>query len=115
MKANAMSLRPTLLVGFLVALSVLPAGLAQTSVNKPRTGMMTSWSHGEIKITMTLEVVPGRPVEKKEGVQQKRRMDTLLIKYLIENNDTKSHEVGARMYIDTMCGNNDGAIFASPT
>ena len=49
------------------------------------------------------------------GVPQKRRMDTLLIKHVIENTGAKAHQVGARVHIDTMCGNNDGAIFASPT
>ena len=81
---------------------------------KKREGLQAVWTHGDIKITMILEAVPGKPVAKSAAVQ-KRRMDTLLIKYLIENNGAKAHQVGARTYIDTMCGNNDGAIFASPT
>jgi hypothetical protein len=42
-------------------------------------------------------------------------MDTLLIKYVIENNGNVAHKVACRMHIDTYVVNNDGAIFASPT
>jgi hypothetical protein len=86
-----------------------------TIPNKKRTGMQAAWTRGDIKITMILEVVPGKPYAKDAAAQQKRRMDTLLIKHVIENNGAKAHDVGARTFIDTMCGNNDGAIFASPT
>ena len=82
--------------------------------NKKREGMQAVWTHGDIQVTMILEVVPGRPVAKTAAVT-KRRMDTLQVKYVIQNNGTKPHQVAARQFIDTMCGNNDGAIFASPT
>jgi len=100
---------------------VMPAGnfpaqpLPVDPKKKKRIGMQTSWQAGDIKITMILEIVPGKPFEKNAVGPQKRRMDTLLIKYVLENAGTKSHEVGAGVFIDTMCGNNDGAIFASPT
>jgi hypothetical protein len=80
---------------------------------KQRHGMQTTWTRGDVRITMILEVVPGRPVDKK--ADQKRRMDALMIKYVIENTGEKVRSVGARMYIDTYCATNDGAIFASPT
>jgi hypothetical protein len=83
--------------------------------NKPRHGTQASWSQGEIKVTMTLEVVPGRPAIKDPTGPQKRRMDALLIKYTVENTGNRPHQFAARMLIDTMCGNNDGAIFAAPT
>jgi hypothetical protein len=83
--------------------------------NKKRTGMQTTWAFGDMRLTMILEVVPGKPYEKNTSAAQKRRMDTLLIKYVMENTGNKSHNVGARMYIDTYCATNDGAIFASPT
>src|SRR5262249_55031326 len=44
----------------------------------------------------------------------KRQMDTLLIRYLIENKDTQPHDVGVRVRIDTFCWTNDGCLFASP-
>jgi hypothetical protein len=95
--------------------NVQPQALPPGPNGKKRTGMQAVWSRGDITITMVLEVVPGRPYAKNPGAPQKRRMDTLLIKHIIENHGAKPHQVGARVYIDTMCGNNDGAIFASPT
>jgi hypothetical protein len=90
-------------------------GLPPGPNNKKRTGMQTSWMHGQIKVTMELEVIPGRPALKEAGVSQKRRMDTLLVKYIVENTGNLAHQFGARMLIDTMVVNNDGALFASPT
>lgn len=82
---------------------------------KPRQGGQTVWQQGDVRITMVMEVIPGKPYVKDPTGAVPRRMDTLLIKYVIENNGTTPHSVGARMYIDTYVLNNDGAIFASPT
>src|SRR5262249_51154283 len=81
--------------------------------NKKRTGMETDWTRGEIKITQSLEVIQGKPYDK--TLPQKRRNDVLLIKYVVENTGNGNHTVAVRMHIDTMCGTNDGAIFASPS
>ena len=80
--------------------------------NKKRHGMQATWTRGEIKITQVLEVIQGKPYDK--TLPQKRRNDVLLIKYVVENTGNNEHKVGVRMHIDTMCGNNDGAIFAAP-
>lgn len=40
--------------------------------------------------------------------------DTVEIKYTITNNDTISHQVGTRIMMDTMLGNNDDAPFRVP-
>jgi hypothetical protein len=80
---------------------------------KPRHGVTSTYVQNNVHITQVLEIVPGKPsVKPKPG--QKRQMDTLLIRYLIENKDTRSHDVGVRVRIDTYCWTNDGCLFASP-
>src|SRR5262249_23506496 len=75
-----------------------------------RPGMQTSLIVGNVHITQSLEVIPSKPAG-----ETKRQLDNLLIRYIIENKDAKPHTVGTRVRIDTMCGNNDGALFAAPT
>src|SRR5262249_4621933 len=76
----------------------LPAGPR----GKPRHGVISTFVQRNVHITQTMEVVPGKPSAKpKPG--QKRQMDTLLIRYLIENKDTQPHDVGVRVRIDTFC------------
>jgi hypothetical protein len=86
---------------------VLPAD----RVGRIRPGMQTSFAVGNVHITQILEVIPSKPAPG----QVKRSLDNMLIRYVIENKDTKPHTVGTRVRIDTMCGNNDGALFAAPT
>jgi hypothetical protein len=83
---------------------------------KPRAGMQCSFTPPGTNVTITqiLEVIPSK-VPPKSPAGQKRKRDTLLTKYVIENKDTKPHMVGVRVRIDTMVRNNDGALFASPT
>ncbi len=78
---------------------------------KPRAGIQSSCVHSNVHITQMLEVIPSKAAT---GVA-KRPLDNMLIRYIIENKDTKPHKVGTRVRIDTMCGNNDGALFAAPT
>jgi hypothetical protein len=87
----------------------LPAG----PNSKKRNGIQTHWKHGDIKITQVIEVIAGRPYDKTSP--QKRRMDCLLIKYIIENLSAGSRTVSVRQHIDTLVVQNDGAIFASPS
>jgi hypothetical protein len=90
--------------------------LPASKSGKQRTGMQCSYSPPNTKVTITqiLEVVPSKPPAS-AAPGQKRKRDTLLTKYVIENKDTKPHSVGVRVRIDTMVRNNDGALFASPT
>jgi hypothetical protein len=87
----------------------LPAG----PNGKKRNGIQTTWKRGDITITQVFEVIAGKPYDK--GATQKRRMDCLLIKYVIENTGTNTHKIGVRQHIDTLVVSNDGAIFASPS
>src|SRR5947199_8531 len=83
----------------------------QTEAGKPRTGFMTIYVQDKIRITWVLEVVPAKPSAKpKPGT--KRRLDTVLVRYTIENQDTRPREVGARVRIDTYNVDNDGCLFA---
>ncbi|HYV37585.1 MAG TPA: hypothetical protein VE988_17905, partial [Gemmataceae bacterium] len=63
------------------------------------------------QVTQQLEVIPSKPAP---GAL-KRPLDNCLIRYIFENKSDRVRNVGTRVRIDTMCGNNDGAIFASPT
>ena len=40
--------------------------------------------------------------------------DTIAITYTMTNNDNIAHNVGIRIMLDTMLGNNDGAPFRVP-
>jgi hypothetical protein len=91
-------------------LSPLPDGPNK----KKRQGGQTVWQFGEVRVTFTMEVVPGKAYIKNPTGPVPRRMDTLLMKYVIENTGNNAHKVGCRMHIDTFCATNDGAIFASP-
>jgi hypothetical protein len=84
--------------------------LAKTPQGKVRHGFTSGYSHGKLSITHEIEAVPTRPAKSGE----KRRLDAVLVRYLIENKDTAPHTIAARVRIDTHC-NNDGALFAAPT
>jgi hypothetical protein len=83
--------------------------------NKKRHGGQTVWQQGDIRVTMVMEVVPGKPYQPKPSGPIPRRMDTLLVKYILENTGSAAHKVGCRTFVDTLVVNNDGALFASPT
>jgi predicted secreted protein len=86
--------------------------LPKTKAGKQRDGFMTCHViNNDIKVTMTVTVVPTKP----QGKAAKRRMDAVLIHYLIENNGNKAHTVGFRIYMDVFVIDNDGALFAAPT
>lgn len=78
-----------------------------------RTGVQSTFTNGKVSVTQIMEVVPGR-VSDKPPPGAKRKMNALLIRYVVENKDTAAHSVGVRVRIDTYCGNNDGCLFASP-
>jgi hypothetical protein len=77
---------------------------------KRRSGGQSTWVYNDLHITEILEVIPSQA---KPG--EPRTLDTVLIRYVIENKTAAAHKVGVRIRVDTMCGNNDGALFAAPT
>ena len=76
-----------------------------------RPGGQTVWEQEGIRITMALEAIQSKS---KAGATLSRRLDTLLVKYRIENLSKAVRKVGCRTAIDTNIGNNDGPHFASP-
>jgi hypothetical protein len=81
---------------------------------KKRIGTKSTWVLNKIHITQSIEVVPSK-VPPKSPPGTKRRLDTCLIRYDIENKDDRPHSVGIRTMLDMLIVNNDGALFASPT
>jgi hypothetical protein len=79
---------------------------------KERLGVKSVWVVKNIHVTQIIEIIPSKAPPKGGG---KRHLDVMLLKYTIENKDTKAHEVGLRNTIDIYLINNDGALFASPT
>ncbi|MFO0864072.1 MAG: hypothetical protein U0744_05360 [Gemmataceae bacterium] len=66
-----------------------------------------------VVVTQFVEVLPGNPVEVSGG-EFVRPLDTCLVRYVIDNQDDKSHTVGFRFLLDTYIGSNDGVPFAVP-
>jgi hypothetical protein len=76
-------------------------------VGKGRLGRQSVWVYDrqKVQITQTVEIVPG---------EQSRLLDTCLVRYLIENRDSRPHSVGLRFLLDTYIGANDGVPFTIP-
>src|SRR4029077_5787769 len=88
-------------------LEVNNAPLSKTPGGRDRKGFMSAGVQGDMRITLTAEVVPTKPAAQ----AQKRRLDSVLVRYLLENKGKQSHKVGLRAYIDTYIIDNDGALF----
>lgn len=97
--------------GFRGRFEVMNAALPKTATGKSRTGYMTVYVQGDLRLTQTVELVPTKPVSR----GQKRQLDSVMIRYLMENKGKQSHKIGLRVYIDVYIINNDGALFAAPT
>lgn len=87
--------------------------LPKTATGKERRGFLATWQTANLQFTQTVEVIPSKPITPTPGA--KRKLDTCRISYLIENKDTRPHEVAFRTNIDMLINNNDGALYASPT
>lgn len=87
--------------------------LPKTASGKERDGIMSVYALGKIRITQTIEVVPSKPLKPAPG--QKRRLDTVLVRYTAENKDSVPHKIGMRIFLDVYVVDNDQALFAAPT
>jgi hypothetical protein len=73
----------------------------------PRQGRRSVWRYDDqhVDVTQTVELVAsdgsGPP-------------DTCLVRYKMENHDTRPHDVGLRFLLDTYIGGNDGVPFLIP-
>src|SRR5579875_371312 len=81
--------------------------LQDETTDRPRDGWASIWSlaNGKLHVTQKVEIVPGT---------QSRRLDTCLVRYVLENRDTRQHRVGIRFLLDTFIGGNDGVPFTIP-
>ncbi len=79
-------------------------------------GKKSVWKYDDgITVTQYVELYPGEPVEV-DG-HFKRQLDTVRVRYVIENHDKQPHQVGIRVLIDTLIGkdiSNDGVPFTVP-
>jgi hypothetical protein len=87
--------------------------LPPDSVRKTHGGSKSVWVSGKIHYTQILELTPsGQPTM--VGSQPKLLLDTVRVRYLIENKDNKTFRAGMRMQVDTLIGGNDGVPFTVP-
>jgi hypothetical protein len=72
-----------------------------------RDGQRSVWHYPDqrVTVTQTAEVVAGG---------QSGYRDTCLVRYRVENKDTRAHTVGLRFLLDTFIGGNDGVPFLIP-
>jgi hypothetical protein len=87
--------------------------LPPSRLGKQRYGFTCVWVHNRIRVTQVVEIVPSRPAKKAGG--QKRLLDTVLVRYTVENKNAVAQEIGVRVYMDTYVIDNDGCLFAAPS
>lgn len=67
---------------------------------------VTRWHHPSgVSLTQTLSLISATPGGEPNTVE---------IRYAVRNNDSSAHDIGLRIMLDTMLGNNDGAPFRVP-
>ncbi|MCC6419752.1 MAG: zinc ribbon domain-containing protein [Gemmataceae bacterium] len=77
-------------------------------------GSRWTWAAGKLTVTQILDVIPStQPVEVAPG-QFRRLMDTVRVRYVVENRENRTWPVGLRVQVDTLIGGNDGVPFAVP-
>ncbi len=89
------------------------AHLGRAADGRERIGRQSVWVYDRYKLwmTQTVEIVPSPTPAPPEN---KRLLDTALVRYRIENKDSRSHKVGLRYELDTFIGSNDGVPFTIP-
>jgi hypothetical protein len=87
--------------------------LGKDRAGRERIGRKSVYRYDEQKVhvTQTVEIVADEQVP---PGQTKRRLDTCLVRYLIENQDERPHAVAFRFMLDTFIGSNDGVPFLVP-
>jgi hypothetical protein len=90
---------------------VVNGKLPKTPAGKERVGFTTVLIQGDLRLTQTMELTPTKPA----SPGAKRRLDSVLIRYVLENKGKQPHKIGLRVYMDTYIVDNDGALFAAPT
>ncbi len=70
----------------------------------PNGGVRSTWIMNNVRFTQLLE-----PVMSQSGAR-----DTVRVRWLIRNEEFKPHQVGLRLQLDTLIGQNDGVPFTVP-
>ena len=81
---------------------------------KKRFGSQFTWDQSGLRITKTMEVVPGKRNQVKPGGPPIRRMDTLLVKYSVENTSNIPHRVACRGVVENGAISEPGLRYFSP-
>jgi len=77
-------------------------------------GKKAAWYFEDmVEVTQTVERIPGEPQVVEKG-EYKRLIDTVLVRYTIENKSGAPRKVGLRVVLDTLIGKNDGVPFTVP-
>jgi hypothetical protein len=84
--------------------------LPQKPGSRGRAGFLSVYEVNKIQITQIVEVVPTKPPK---GAT-KRRLNAIMVSYVVDNKDSRPHQVGVRVWMDMFLVNNDGALFAAP-
>ncbi len=71
-----------------------------------------SFSCGTVSLHQVLEIVPGQPVV--IGGASRRLLDTMLVRWVFQNNAKVAQKAGLRFQLDTMIGFNDRVPFTVP-
>jgi hypothetical protein len=87
--------------------------LGNDRTGRTRIGLQSVYFYEDRKIavTQTVEIVPGEQVA---PGQSKRRLDTCLVRYRLDNEDDQPHRLAFRFVLDTFIGSNDGVPFTIP-
>lgn len=87
--------------------------LGEDRTGRRRIGVQSIYRYDaqKIEVTQTVEIVPGEQVA---AGQTKRRLDTCLVRYRLENQDEMPHRLAFRFVLDTFIGSNDGVPFTIP-
>src|SRR5262249_60460646 len=77
-----------------------------------KKGMRGAWlfTKEQILVTQTVELMASEQAQDHD----KRLIDTVLVRYRIENQDRTPHRVGLRFLLDTLIGANDEPFFTVP-
>jgi hypothetical protein len=88
------------------------ASLGNDKLGRQREGRRSSglFFRSKVLVTQTVEILPNQT----PGEDGKRPLDTCLVRYRIENQDSQPHKVGLCFQLDTYIGSNDGVPFSIP-
>jgi predicted secreted protein len=73
----------------------------------------STWQTNGMHITQVLEIVPSQQPVQVKG-EPKRVLDTVLVRYVVENKSGGARRFGMRSHVDTLIGSNDGVPFTVP-